>query len=415
MSGKRPRRSQRLDAQKFGFTRTVRDDPTLEIASYSDKPIGWNRSLRDKYSCTPNSKSYRVLSQLGAPCPLEAKLVDPDNNVCCTSRVTYPTQQESLDFFKYLKAIYYNIPMNLRTLDHIPPSLRRLLQWITSNDNTSEIRFAGYNHRITVDSEHERFLEILKFAMMSGSQIKLIAVQNTGAPPNPSFEVDPVFNNRSHNNASEVVVDDRLVGRHGVSLFDEIVRITNDTGGVSRALVVVHTPPATTVGLPRVNGRTVHFGLRSAMFAVDLSDIIDWVVACDNNGWNIENTDINHRAVTSLPAHLTLNDLMLPLFSAVIAKRTRRVRVFTDAPPPFLNNNVAQIVAVPPGFRPITIAPNQVTGLAVVLSNWVNGTNLTAQIPGRHYTFFFQSPAFPHVPRRFQLIYNANLLHMDVS
>lgn len=409
MSGKRPRRSQRLDAQKFGFTRAVRDDPTLEIASYNDQPIGWNRSLREKFSCTPNSKSYKVLGKPGAPCPLEAKLVDPDNNLCCTSRVTSQTHEESLDFFKYLKAIYYNIPMNLRTLAHIPPSLRRLIQWMTSNDNTSEIRFAGYDRTLRVNTEHERFLEIVKFAMMSRSQVQLIAVQNTGAPPSPSFEVDPFFNNRSQNNASEVVVDDRLFGQNSNSLFDGIVRITNDTGGVSRASVAVHTPPATTVSLPLVHARTVHFGLRSPMFAVDLSDIVSWVIACDTNGWNMVNANINHRVVTSLPAHLTLSDLMLPLFSAVIVKRRRELRVFTDAPNPNQNN-----IVVPLGFRPITIAPNQVTGLAIVLSAWVNATNLTAHTPGQHYTFRFVSPGFPGVRRRFSLVYHTNILHMGV-
>lgn len=383
MSGKRPRKSEQSVKQKFAFTSTVRDDPTLEIASYSNKPFGgWNTSLRDKYGCTPNSKSYKVLGKAGAPCPLEAKLADPDDRLCCTSRVKYRTHQESLDFFKYLKTIYYHIPINLRTLDHIPPSLRRLVRWISSNDNTSEIRFVGYTNVIFVNTEHERFLEIVKFALMSKSQVVINAVQNTGAPLNSTLTVE-VYNN------NQILVDDRLVDRHGVSLFDELVRITNDTGEVSAASFTVRTPPATTVSLPLVNGRNLRFGIGNigSVFAVDLSDIVSLLVARDNNGWNTELVTINHRVVTSLPANLTLNDLMLPLFNALINQSTyRNFKVFTGAPP-----NHPDIV-VPPGFRPITIAPNEVTDLANVLSASVNGTNFVEMVPGEYYRFRFVTP-----------------------
>lgn len=180
------RKSRRIAEKSVGFGKIVRDDPMLEIASYVEKPMYWNKDTRDRYSCTPTDVSYRVLGQPDRSCPIEARI--PDHNIgpggapsfCCTSRQGPASHEESLWFLRALKAIDQGAGQ--AWIRQTPPNLRRILDWINSPRNVSDIGNVNPAALLVVHSNREKYLDILKFAMMSESNTPVVVrLPNSGS------------------------------------------------------------------------------------------------------------------------------------------------------------------------------------------------------------------------------------------
>ncbi len=379
------RKVQRIAAKRFRSAEERKDIPSIlddddlvvEIASYNKKPLSWNKHYHETFNCTPTNTSYKILREPGPgpPCPLlEAKLLDPENPNCCTSRVGPNTHQESLDFFKALKNIFVLVPPQHRILGNYPPNLRRLLQWLMSPTNTSEISTAPVSNPMVLNTEHERFLDLVKFAMMSRSHIRFRAVQNTGPPPNAAVTIDPFFTGGQN---PFLLLDDRI------SLFDDLIRINNETGTTWQVVVENYTPPASVLPLPPIRANNFGYGGESPMYAANFDDMVALLDTCDNNGWNPSWVTVSHRVVTR--PNVTVIQQFTSLFAALRRRNRRHLSFSIDTPAG------AAPINVPPGYGPIDFQPGQFTQLVTALMGSVNGSNLTAIVHDVHYFFDFPS------------------------
>lgn len=385
--------------ERAGFPSKLKDDPMVNIASYNDKPFSWNKDAHNRYNCTPTNTSYKVLRGPGPgdTCPLEAKLVDPENPLCCASKVgANPTHQESLEFFKSLKNIFALVPAHHRVLGNYPPNLRRLLQWVTSPTNASEVATAPAANAMVLNTEHPRFLDLVKFAMMSRSHIEIKAAHNTGPPPNALLTIDPFY---SGANQPFLLLDDRI------PQFHDLIRINNETGTTWQVSVENHTPPASVLPLPPIRSDNFAYGGESPMFAVDLADIVTLFDNCDNNGWNPQWVSVVHRAV--IRPNLTITQGFTSLLAALSRLNRRRLYLYFDTPPGAIANGLPP-VAVPPGYGPVAFPAGQFTQLVTALMQSVNGFNLHAFVPDTHYVFEFNSMVPPFGIRVFEMEQDTN-------
>lgn len=227
------RKSRRIAVKSVGFGRELRDDPMVEIASYGDRPFNWNRDTRGRYNCAPTNVSYRVLGQPGVPCPIEARIpeqnVGPDGapSLCCTSRQGSASHEESLWFLRTLKAVHQGagfFPFG------IPQNLKRILNWINLPTNVSDVGVINPNAPIVLHSNREKYLDVLKFAMMSESQQAL----DVRLPNSALLEA-------SYRN----VTGTEIVVVESSPLYTDIVRLVNEAGvGSRRCTLAVTTPYA---------------------------------------------------------------------------------------------------------------------------------------------------------------------------
>lgn len=228
------RKSRRIAEKSVGFGKLVRDDPMLEIASYGDNPMYWNKDTRDRYSCAPTDVSYRVLGQPDSHCPIEARIPElnlgPDGapSLCCTSRQGPTSHEESLWFLRALKTIDQGAGQ--AWIHDTPPNLRRILDWINSPRNVSDIGNVNPAALLVVHSNREKYLDILKFAMMSSSATPVVV--------------------RLPNSASNEVVCQSLAAwrvhlgmRESTILYDDVVRVVNEVGvGIHECRLEATTP-----------------------------------------------------------------------------------------------------------------------------------------------------------------------------
>ena len=371
----------RSDEKRAGFPSTLKDDPMTHIASYGERPLAWNKDTHDRYACTPTDVSYKVLRGPGPgdTCPLEAKLVDQENPLCCSSRVGPQTHPESMDFFKALKKIFSAVPVQHRLLANYPPNLRRLLQWITSPANNAQIAVSPNPHTL-LNTERERFLQLVKFAMMSKSSIDMVAVQNTGPPPSALLTIDPFF---VGGNQPYFVIDDRI------PLFNDLIRINNEAGGNSQVTVENYTPPASVLSLPPIRSTSVGFGGGSPMYAVDFDDIVAWIDACDNNGWQPRWLNIDHRVV--IRPNVSITQHFIALFNSFRRRETRRLAFYTRVP---IVPHAAPLppVNVPAGYEPIDFQPGQFEQLVTAVMDSASGFDFTEIVGDALYAFNFNQP-----------------------
>lgn len=377
------RKSPRLAEQRFindeqsaGRFGKLKDDPVTEIASYGDDPVSWNRDTRKRYACTPTDVSYKVLRGPGPgdTCPLEAKLVDPDNPLCCSSRTGQQTHPESMEFFKALKTIFAAVPAQHRVFANYPPNLRRLLQWISSPTNNAQIPTYPPPFPMVLSTDHERFLQIVKFAMMSRSTVRIVARH---AP----ILVDPFF---SGGNQPFLLIDDRI------PLFQDIIRINNEVGNVFQVGVENRTPPASVLALPPIRCDNAFFGGESPMYAVNFTDIVDWFETSSNNGWDCSWLNLSHRVFVT--PNQTISQHFIDLFAALRRRRSRHLSFNTRVPNVAPGFPPLPPVNAPQGYEPIEFQQGQFGQLVNDLMNSVNGSNLSVIAPDVSYEFDFIWP-----------------------
>ena len=385
-----PRKSPRLALNRFrkneeraGFQSKVKDDPMTHIFSFSDRPFSWNVDTRKTYGCTPTDATYKVLRGPGPDdtCPLlEARHVDPQTPLCCSSRVGGQTDLGSMDFFRALKTIFTAVPVQHRLIANYPPNLRRLLQWITKPTNAAQIPVGPTP--LVLNTEHERFLNMLKFAMMSKSRIPIVAVHNMHPPPLAPLTIDPFFDG---GNGPFFFIDDRI------PLLNDLIRINNEAGGTWQVAVQNYTPPATVLYLPPIRCDHMEFGGESPMQAVDFDHIIAWIDACDNNGWEPEWLYLHHRVF--IRSNLDITQRFIALFNSFVRRETRQMSFYHTVPivpghPPLPPVNA------PEGYEPIDFQPGEYRQVVTAVMNFAGGFDLDEIAYDERYTFDFNTNAF---------------------
>ena len=228
------RKSRRIAERSVGFGKTIGDDPMLEIGSYLEKPMYWNRDTRGRYSCTPTDVSYRVLGQPDTSCPIEARIPelipDPDGALsrCCTSRQGPASHEESLWFLRAIKAVHAGA-----TDRWIPHNLKRILDWINSPKNASDVGVVNPAAQLVVTSDRERYLDIFKLALMVVSSTPvMVRLPNSAVNEamcqsvvNPGLPLVPII---SLNESTP--------------LYDDLVRVMNEVIGINECTLQVVVP-----------------------------------------------------------------------------------------------------------------------------------------------------------------------------
>lgn len=366
--------------RKIGFGRVVDDNVMTNIASYADKPLVWNKDTRERYSCTPTNVSYKVLGQPGVACPVEAKFVDDANNLCCSSRVGLNTHQQSLDFFKMLKIIHSQVPV--QHMSNYPYNLRRVIQWITSPNNASEVVAAPVGNVVVIGTHHERFLDVFKFAVMSKSLARIIVAQNGGGAGGAGGNlIFNLYNPPQWGPNPHLVLDDRIL------LLDDMIRATNEAGGVQRVTVSQHIQYPTTLPVPVVRCRSLDY---SRVAHADLDDYIALIDTYNNNRWHFTLIDSQHIAVVR--ENVNVNNRMVELFRAMRAglnmvNSFHRLLLRTNVPP-----NMPAALNVPAGFTSINMAQGMFTQLVNALANSVATTGVQEHIVDQEYEIDYTMP-----------------------
>lgn len=385
-------------AYNFGNIHRLRDDPVREIASFGDKPLEFlniNRYARDRYGCAPTPTRYRVLSQTRTVCPKEARLNEP-NSLCCTSTDVLSAQSnaESLWFLRALKRIHMGIPPGLPV--QIPRNLRRVIRWIHITENGSDIGIVNPNTALRVRTDDERFLDIMKFSMMSQSTTRVVGVLS--------------------GTQTGVVQSQRLLGVHGQSIhvdidegipvLHDVVRIVNEVGvgeltlNPGAAGGVINVPPPIRTRVIAISNSPQ--GRRG----VDLADIS-----------NIYNSNRFPELFTVDPflvvrSSTTIHDEMLSLLNAM---KTMVVLEFRGNL--HVNQNVNQIV--PDGYTGATFLANKfIHDLGLAFQNSVvEQTRFFARnlVPGQSDQVGFEYLTFFGWWVTFELIWNIPTATFEVT
>lgn len=308
------RKSRRIAEKSVGFAKLVRDDPMLEIASYGEKPMYWNKDTRDRYSCTPTDVSYRVLGQPDASCPIEARIpelnVGPGGapSVCCTSRQGQFSHEESLWFLRALKTI--DRGAGQAWFNDTPPNLRRILDWINRPTNVSDIGDVNHAALLVVHSNRERYLDILKFAMMSLSTTP-VAVR---LPNSASNEVlcQSLFNANDMLSVNVSLMESS-------PLYADVARVANEIGtGIGEVRLDVTTPFVN----QRVRVDPIHaYVLRiqndpQRSRCVDVADITNHFATGNARGWRNQRQCIAE-AFAVVRSETSIEAEMVSLFEAM--------------------------------------------------------------------------------------------------
>ena len=232
------RKSRRIAERSVGFGKKIGDDPMLEIDSYLEKPMYWNRDTRDRYSCAPTDVSYRVLGGPDNACPIEARIPElipgPDGALsrCCTSRQGPTSHEESLWFLRAVKAVYAGAG-GVVWSGLIPYNLRRILDWINSPANASDVGVVNPAAQLVVTSDRSRYLDIFKLALMVVSSTPVMvrlpnSVVNEAmcqSIPNPGFPLVPMV---SINESTP--------------LHEDLVRVMNEVNGIAECTLQAVVP-----------------------------------------------------------------------------------------------------------------------------------------------------------------------------
>lgn len=228
---------------------SVQDDNLIDIFSYTgeDRPKIWNKGVYERIGCQPTGDRYRVLRTSNG-CPLEAGLREP-NDLCCTSKLGETNNDRSLEFLMQLKTIYNRTPAYVTEQEkkgRLPPKLRRLMYWIVS----SEIQPLDLNTPVTLLSDNERFLDIVKFSLMIESEAEI-----WGSHPSNEFMYGFKYSD---------VFGSKIALEIDFELFEDIVRVTNEVGIITFEIHPQFEPTGQVqlVRVPAVRAHNIH--IRSA-------------------------------------------------------------------------------------------------------------------------------------------------------
>ena len=229
------RKSRRIAERSVGFGKIIGDDPMLEVDSYLEKPMYWNRDTRDRYSCAPTDVSYRVSGQPDTSCPIEARIPElipgpaGARSRCCTSRQGPASHEESLWFLRAIKAVYEG-----GGFGQIPGNLRRILDWINSPSNASDVGVVNPAAPLVVTSDRERYLDIFKLALMVESTTPvMIRLPNSAVNEAMCQSIaDPGF----------MTVVPMVSMNESTPLYDDLVRVMSEVIGIHECTLRVAVP-----------------------------------------------------------------------------------------------------------------------------------------------------------------------------
>lgn len=336
----------------------IKQDNLVSIFPYTgeDRPKIWDKETYNQIGCQPTNHRYRVLRTSG--CPIEARIREsansdnPDHNsACCTSRVGQASHPPSLQFLRDLKSIYQNTAPYLtdqQKMGMLPPKLRRVMYWINSPTNVSDIDPVDLTAPIQILTDNERFEDLVKFSLMieSGAEI-------WGSHPNNPFMYGFKYTNRMAGTKIAVEID--------FELFQNIVRVTNPypkhvaTGTVQ----LIRVPPVRVSSLQVRSANPFALGARDPTCVV-FSDITNHFRI--QRGGNFVQGDQNGFAV--IESSTTTRDEIASMFDTL--RETPR-----DLHATFILHNGND--DIPAGYTSLNFQNDSILGVATVIYNSLQG------------------------------------------
>lgn len=311
------------------------DDVMIDIIESSNKTAWWNKDLNKTYNCPSTNERYRVLKQNNRGCPMEARIKERDS-LCCTSRESPETDShpESLEFLRTLRDIYLANP---GSPDNMPRHLKRVLGWLTQPSNNSDVLNVEVSGLVKiVDTHNERFLDILKFAMMIKSDIQIYG-----------------FGQANDNDISWTRSKLFLNFRISPHLYRDIIRVVNDVATVKE--VIIMTNPGVKVDVIPINTPKLYI-LGSGF--VDILDIANHLERGIDNIWNLSEINGDFFGIMRPNTDMVrkLHDIVLHMINQpslqALQSRKQEVRIVLDGQ------------NVPNGYVPVTFVQSTVGDIA---------------------------------------------------
>lgn len=313
----------------------LKDDPVLNVTGYSKRTPTWNKYWNTRFGCSSTNDRYRVLKDNDAACPREARLREGNNSLCCTSKLpnAAASHPESLLFLRRLKYVFDN-----RRHTRIPNNMGRVLTWLVSPTNNSDVVNIALNGHLEVAIDDGGFLDLLKLAIMTESSVMLRGMR--GITSEVSFvNTDTILHYANAPRFAEVV--------GVVNMFNTIKRyslFTRDAQGLVRVFPV----RATTFS---VLGRG----------AIDISNIASFYNAAQM--WNSSDFVMSGCYLVKRPQANTEN-----IVRQIIShqKNQRKEPSFFEHHILLYFHSSPQIVplqVVPPGFVSVTFVPGMVDSI----------------------------------------------------
>lgn len=268
--------------------------------------------------CLPTRDTYR-LSRTTNRCPREARVRE---RTCCTSREAGGDSDDvSLEFLRQLNTIYF-----FATVDSNPRALERVLRWIKSLPEDSEVVLdPNETNELTVDMDrNDRFIDLVKFCLMSRSDVTLAGHSHQLGLLGCVYNFD------------SLTVDRRC--EH----FDDIVRVTNEVGVgnfvISGTGGVTIVPPVRADTL-QVNGD------------INFEDITNHLKTAITNEWNRVWVNFEMDGFTVIKSTTTTSEVFHSMFNALKGTTTDIFAKFS------MYNGVDEI---PPGYTALQFPVKEV-------------------------------------------------------
>lgn len=284
-----------LDQKAEDYSHFVENDAMLKTAFTEEKTRG----------CTPTDASYRVLRNADTSCPLEAGFEERtrfgNQGRCCTSSRGTESHPESLDFFRVLRKISANVPVGTDFV--FPPSLGRIIEWVNSPENSADIGDVRGDVRIT--TEHERFMEILKFAMMTGTTTDVFVTQGA----------TDVLHWGNGEKGSDLPGLSAQVLQVGPTIMAGAARVVNDVGVGFVSFEVSDASAGQLVAVPPLRAARVLVGDSERVSCVDLANVVAHFDAGRDKRWIQRVFDVSTCAVVK--SSTSIRDQMFEVFRSM--------------------------------------------------------------------------------------------------
>lgn len=346
---------------------TLGDVPMSKIYGHLPNIRATDRDVKNHLTCRPTPLRYRVLGDPEEPCPLEARLNEPDNSLCCTSKLgDQNTHPESLAYLRILNSVFRRIPPQNRV--RIPVGFQRVMKWIMNRMSNPEITNPGVNGNIRLDTQHPQFFQLVKLVLMTESAVQIMAHEN-------------------NNNDLDIVNHGTSIKFHGElgSVNAGLLRVANEVGVQNASFVPVpFTPgtPITPIYPVRANNmRVFNFANYNVMnnvsrAPINLAEVVSYVETANNMGWPLRTLHAEQPAVVGMNTSTMAQCLRLvQAFKYIRANTSQSVRIHVGNP----QVNV-------PGYSAINFNPNDMHAFVTTLADSVHGTGLQAR-PHNSYSF----------------------------
>lgn len=337
-----------LDQQAEDFSNFVENDAMLKTASYREKP----RTL----GCTPTDESYRVLRNTDTSCPLEARFQEKTprgkQGLCCTSKMGKTPHPESLEFFRALRKVYVNTQPGKH--DMLPASLARVLHWV---NNSSQISDTGGDIRVT--TEHERFMEILKFAMMTETTTEVVVAQGMSEVLKWGRYLKKVLEIPGVGLSIQTL-------QLGNPVLTNVYKVVNEVGVGFVSSEVNEPSDGQLVHVPPLRATRVVVGDSENVSCVDLADIAAHFEAGKNNRWIQRMFYVS--TFTVVKSTTSIRDQMFAVFRAMRESFTVSVGQFALTRFQTHDNQT-----LPKGYTGVSFEKRDLLDICLGLRNSVSG------------------------------------------